>query len=342
MKIKVKKMLMICMAVSILLVSAISLNAKNIKAPEFNAIDLHNAQVLELFEPDDTRSTVMFATLMNNKAAERTDYVVSDIYAWQDMYTDAIFFYESPNLDWNDAVHLNLTNNIFSFKLSSPTQRGEQLAVIFDDGESVWIEYLTEDDFYDNMYWVKNVYTLDYIDVKVIAYLDDYNQYGVPMRYAYVLAEQHVESYSPNSGNIITSFTLPGQLGDTIIDSTEGTIIIFMPAGSDVTSLKPSVTYSSKASVWPSVTSEQDFTKEVVYTVSAEDYTKTTYTVYVIGYDNPTREYMPIYHPLIRYNTNLYYGLLPAWYHNNYQWWMSQYYHLYHDCSYYLQCDYCN
>lgn len=308
-----KKLLMIFFTVMMLSILLVSLNAKVIMIPQFDAIDVHNTQISELFEPDNKDASIMFATLMNNKAVERTEYVVSDIYTWQDNYTDAIFFYESDNINWNDAVHLNLENNVFSFKLSKPMENGEKLAVIFDDGMSVWIEYLTQDDFYINMYWIYDVYTPDSIDVKIIAYNDDYNQYGVPMRYAYVLAEQHVVSYMPSAEKYIHSFKLSGQLGDTVIDNYNGTITILMPADADISELSPSVTHSHKAQILPDVSVKQDFTNDITYTVVAEDNSKTTYKVQVI-------KESPVYKspkcPFVYYPWFTYYGYydLPYYY----------------------------
>ena len=282
MKMKMKKLFAILLTFCMLLTLAISVNAKNIsiRTPEFKAVEAHNAQIAELFPPD---GDILFATLMNNKASERTEYVISDIYAWQDNYTDAIFFYEGENADWNDAVHLDLTNNIFSFSLSQPMMRGEELAVIFDDGTSVWINYIDQDDFHNNMYTIEDIYTVDFINVKIIGYLEDTNEYGVPVRYAFVLAEERVASNMPSSGNIITEFTLPGQIGETIIDNYNRTIKVVMPAESDITGIIPeSFTYSSKAFVYPSVSAKQNFNKTVKYTVAAEDFTKAEYIVEVV------------------------------------------------------------
>lgn len=313
-----KKISIIFFIIMILSILLISFNAKVIVTPQFDAIDVHNTQILELFEPDDKDATVMFATLMNNKAVERTDYVVTDIYAWQDKYIDTIFFYESDNVSWNDAVHLNLENNVFSFKLSKPMENDEKLAVIFDDGMSVWIEYLTQDDFYMNMYWIYDVYTPDSIDVKVIAYNDNYNQYGVPMRYAYVLTEQHVVSYMPNSEKYILSFKLSGQLGDTVIDNYNGTITILMPVDADISELSPSVVHSHKAQILPDVSVKQDFTNDIIYTVVAEDNSKTTYTVHVLkespSYIAPI--YSPFYYPCYNYCKYKNHYHLPYYYLN--------------------------
>jgi|GEM_PF-3581299 hypothetical protein len=322
MNMKFKKVLTILLTFSILLALSVSISAKNIpiRTPEYKAIDQHNAQITELFTPDQD---IIFATLLNNKASERTEYIVSDTYAWQDNYTDAIFFYEGENTDWNDAVHLDLTNNVFSFSLSQPMFRGEELAVIFDDGTSVWINYVDQKDFHNNMYSIPDVYTLDFVNVMIIAYLEDLNEYDVPVRYAYILAEERVASNMPSAGNEIIEFTLPGQVGDTIIDNINKTITILMPAGTDVSSMIPeNVVYSNKALVYPSVSAKQNFTKKVIYNISAEDFTKNVYTVNVIVPKVVTT--YPIIYPSY-YNwcnsNNYYYYWMNQYYKTNYSWW---------------------
>ena len=316
-----KKVVMIFLTVCMLAALFVPINAKNTKIPEFKALEEHNLQVLGLFIPDDSESAVMFATLLNKKTAERKEYVVSDIYSWQDNYTDAIFFYESANPDWNSAVHLDLLNNVFSFSLSQPMKRGEELAVIFDDGSSVWIEYVTQKNFHNNMYSIKDVYVPDYINAKVIAYNEELNEYDVPMRYAYVLAEQNVDSDMPSSGNTITSFTFKGQAGETVIDNLNNTITIFMPYGTDLSKLVPVITYSSKALVYPSVSAKVDFSKKVSYTVVAEDNSKTTYTLKVIVLDKTPVTYQIPYYPPYIYDWHNHYT--PTWHNHkncNYAW----------------------
>lgn len=324
---KIKKILSSILILCMLL--TISVNAKIVTTPVFDAIDTHNTQVVEMFVPNDSDSDVIFATLLNNKTSERTEYYVYDTYAWQDNYTDAIFFYENENPDWNDAVLLDLTNNTFSFKLSQPMKRGEQLAVIFDDGTSVWIEYVDENNFFDNKYWVYDVYTPNSINVKIIAYIDDNNEYDVPMRYSYVLAEENIISYSPSSSNTIFTFKLQGQVGDTVIDNYNNIITIVMPAGTDISSLKPSsVTYSSKALIYPSVDAEQDFTEAVTYTVVAEDFSKTIYTVNVQVLEEEDNDCLLYpYHWLYKYYYNTYPFLLNS---INYPYFLNYYNPIYY------------
>ena len=55
--------------------------------------------------------------------------------------------------------------------------------------------------------------------------------------------------YNPSSAKEITGFTIPS--GNTDINQTNHTIAVTMPAGTNVTSLTPSITVSDKASVSP-------------------------------------------------------------------------------------------
>ncbi|HCO66524.1 MAG TPA: hypothetical protein DIT04_02035 [Dysgonomonas sp.] len=62
------------------------------------------------------------------------------------------------------------------------------------------------------------------------------------------------------------------------IDETNKTIILTLPAETDVTKLKPQIKVSDKASVTPASDVETDFTKPVTYTVKAEDGSTQAYT----------------------------------------------------------------
>ncbi len=65
------------------------------------------------------------------------------------------------------------------------------------------------------------------------------------------------------------------------IDHTAKTIAIDVPAGTAVTSLKPVIEVSTKATVTPASGVVQNFTNPVKYSVTAEDGSKTDYTVTV-------------------------------------------------------------
>lgn len=65
------------------------------------------------------------------------------------------------------------------------------------------------------------------------------------------------------------------------IEETNKTITLTLPAGTDVTKLKPQIKVSDKASVTPTSDTETDFTKPVTYTVTAEDGSTQAYTATV-------------------------------------------------------------
>ncbi|MBU2997459.1 PKD domain-containing protein [Cellulophaga baltica] len=84
-----------------------------------------------------------------------------------------------------------------------------------------------------------------------------------------------------SSSNDITVFTIDGVNG--VISGTN--ITVTMPAGTDVTSLSPSITHTG-ASVNPDNGDAQDFTNPVTYTVTAEDGSNQIYTASVIVEEN--------------------------------------------------------
>lgn len=98
----------------------------------------------------------------------------------------------------------------------------------------------------------------------------------------YILAEDGAGNYPPalikldaatvlSSDNDILSFTVPNQVMDSIIDTTNHTVEFHMPDGADETALTPAITVSPKASTDPASGTAQDFSTPVIYTVTAED-----------------------------------------------------------------------
>ncbi len=72
----------------------------------------------------------------------------------------------------------------------------------------------------------------------------------------------------------ITAFTIPNQVGSSVITSTSattGTVSVTMPSGTNTTSLTPNISLSANASISPETGVPQNFTNPVVYTVTAED-----------------------------------------------------------------------
>ncbi len=72
------------------------------------------------------------------------------------------------------------------------------------------------------------------------------------------------------------------------IDQIKKTIQFTVPAGTIVTALKPVIQVSEKASVNPASNQLQDFTKEIAYTITAEDGSKQEYKVIVKTSEVPT------------------------------------------------------
>jgi len=69
---------------------------------------------------------------------------------------------------------------------------------------------------------------------------------------------------------------------DGIIDEVNNTITLNVPFGTDITTIVPTITISSGASVNPNDNISQNFSSPVIYTVTATDMSTQTYTVTVI------------------------------------------------------------
>lgn len=80
---------------------------------------------------------------------------------------------------------------------------------------------------------------------------------------------------------LITKFNLPGQIGETVIDSYANRVIVTMPGNIDVSNLKPVIEVSKGATVTPDGNTTQDFNSNVEYKVTAENGDTRTWTVLV-------------------------------------------------------------
>jgi hypothetical protein len=76
---------------------------------------------------------------------------------------------------------------------------------------------------------------------------------------------------------MITSFTITGQVQATEINQTNHTIVAYMPEGTNLNSLTPTIGYVGQ-SVSPASGSAQNFTSAVTYTVTAADNSTLEYT----------------------------------------------------------------
>lgn len=289
---KIKKSIIALVVISMLLL-CFPVNAATLQKPEFKAADAHIANVLSMFEPTKD-GDILFATILNNKAVERLTYLTTSVYNYQDKYTDAIFMYDVKNMSSIEVNHYSLKNNTLSFSLSSPLIYNEKLAVILDDGESVRFEKLTLKNYYSNKYWVYDVYASQCINVKVVAYTEETEGYYTS-RYGMLLGEAYVPCEIPSPYNMILSFTLPNQIGDTIIDNSGHIIYIVLAPGTNAAALAPTITCSPKAQVIPATLTTNNFTKDAIYTVIAEDFSTIQYTVKVITANNTTVG--PVYYP---------------------------------------------
>ncbi len=77
----------------------------------------------------------------------------------------------------------------------------------------------------------------------------------------------------------ISKFTILNIVAD--INYSDNTINIILPEGTDPTKLSPTIIISEKATINPASNTEQDFTKPVTYTVTAEDNSSQQYVVTV-------------------------------------------------------------
>ncbi|PYI56378.1 DUF5018 domain-containing protein [Paenibacillus flagellatus] len=83
----------------------------------------------------------------------------------------------------------------------------------------------------------------------------------------------------PSGAKAIVQFVVDGQTAPAVIDHAARTIAFRMPYGTDVSALAPTIEPSPNASVSPPSGTARHFGAPVVYTVTAQDGTKTDYTV---------------------------------------------------------------
>jgi outer membrane protein assembly factor BamB len=96
-------------------------------------------------------------------------------------------------------------------------------------------------------------------------------------------SKKDAEPLKSSAKSIATfSFSTFSPIINASIDSVQRVITVSMPYGTNVSSLIPTITISNKATILPASGSVQDFTKPVVYTVTAEDGSSQTYTVRIV------------------------------------------------------------
>ncbi|HON19074.1 MAG TPA: DUF5018 domain-containing protein, partial [Salinivirgaceae bacterium] len=88
-------------------------------------------------------------------------------------------------------------------------------------------------------------------------------------------------STSASSEAEIVSFDIPGQIGQSVINSANATVSVTMPYGTNLTALVPTITISVGATIIPASGVAQNFTSPVQYTVTAQNGTQKVWTVNV-------------------------------------------------------------
>jgi hypothetical protein len=101
----------------------------------------------------------------------------------------------------------------------------------------------------------------------------------VPFFTYLTLSCQQFEMPSKSAAKQIKSFVFKSHNINSAIDSIQRKVLATFPLGTDVSNLSPTISISDKATISPSSESAQDFTKPVIYTVTAEDGTTQTFTV---------------------------------------------------------------
>ena len=85
---------------------------------------------------------------------------------------------------------------------------------------------------------------------------------------------------SANAKNILT-FSIPSQVGSSVINSTTNTITVTMPAGTNLASLVPTFTLSPNCTAAKLSGTAQNFSSSFQYTINHSDYSSKTWTVIV-------------------------------------------------------------
>ncbi|MDY0279723.1 MAG: DUF5018 domain-containing protein, partial [Salinivirgaceae bacterium] len=88
-------------------------------------------------------------------------------------------------------------------------------------------------------------------------------------------------STSQSSEAEILTFAIPEQVGNTVINSTAGTVQLTVQQGTSLTALVPTIALSNGATINPASGTAQDFTNAVTYTVTAQDATTKIWTATV-------------------------------------------------------------
>jgi len=237
---------------------------------------------------------VIYATFLQNYSERSTFTPLRDAYNYRS--DDIIYLYEKDLNFSVEANHIKLLNNVFSFSLNKVLAANEKVGVILDYGITTKFVTGNELTFYYNQYSVSGIIADDYVNAKIVVYIEKFEN-NTLVRYGQVIEKYLIPSENPSPYNEIYSFRLPGQIGETKIDRQAKIIYIDVNHTVDITSLTPSVVHSPRASLYPSSTVAQDFSKQIVYRIVAEDNSSTNYTV-IVTIVKPVTPIYPIWPPI--------------------------------------------
>ncbi len=175
----------------------------------------------------------------------------------------------TPNIDGSPNIGTTITQNewehfVFTYDGSNPRlyKNGSQVDVVAVSGtfnESSQTAYIG---------------TFQNTNQYLSGSLDEIKIYARTLSAAEVLALYNEERPPSDADAFITSFKVPNQTGNEIIDDLGETIELFVSSETDVTSITPTITFTG-SSISPESGVAQDFTNTVSYTVTAADLTTT-------------------------------------------------------------------
>jgi photosystem II stability/assembly factor-like uncharacterized protein len=110
----------------------------------------------------------------------------------------------------------------------------------------------------------------------------------------------------------ILTYSIPGQVGTSTIVNADSTVKVFMPYGTDLSHLTPTITVSTGATINPSSGVAQDFTHPVSYVVTAQNGTTTKTWTVIVAYDATSHNFaekqgnfanMPVYSAIVLWDS---------------------------------------
>jgi hypothetical protein len=153
------------------------------------------------------------------------------------------------------------------------------------DGDAVTYSIVTKDTLAKNLNDTTYIITnLDY-DIKVEGKIIAKDSKGLKTEVGFSATTPKKSS----SKSIISfSFNTQIRIFEATIDTINREITVNLPFSPDITKLAPTITFSNKATISPGSGVAQNFSKPVIYTVTAEDGTSVTYTAKITA-NKPTR-----------------------------------------------------